>query len=1656
MRETVIEAFEQAWQSSTPPDLSEFVTQVDFETVVELAYVDLERRIKLNQARSVESYFQLLPGFADSDVAIDFIGYDYQLRKRAGLHADIEDYLRRFPVWEAALRERLSQSATPVLRTDPTRETDAITLPGARTGEFPPVEHRRHESLPPLPGYQVLDRIAAGGMGAVYLARDIKLNRAVALKFPRRELASDAEGRERFLREARAAAKLRHANICPIHEVGEVAGLPYIAMGFVAGSNLRELVAAKPISARESAELLAKLARAVEVAHQNGIVHRDIKPANVLIEEQTGEPILTDFGLAKELTESDVRMTQTGQVMGTPAYMAPEQAAGKASEIGPPADVYALGAVLYELLCGRPVFEGSVIEILNQLQNREPLSPRKIAPRLHRDLETICCKAIAKQPGDRYESAAALADDLERFVAGEAILARPQSAVAKVARRIKRNPAISVVVTLCCVAVVIVLSMLIVSGQRQREATNLRQLFEQSLAATSSLSATETAAHAAALDAHAARLAEYAANVDRPVALGSFRKDIVSALSRAIETRLARERLSSDDTAAVKALLAELASRDSAAHQRWQRAFNGKQSGWSILSELNGDLTTAKRALSDSAAFQFTAAGFVRRLPEFAADQQTNPNWLTATSITSPADARIEADFALPVDEAAEFGLVIGSGRGHGGDVSALDFSTDGKLLASAGNGEVKVWDLESRRLLADGRVSGAGDRLAFGRDNRLLAIDNWGGLRLYDWQNDKEVDRRWARAFAVSRDRRLIAVSSDETIDILSLLTGELLRRITLASGFVADRLAISDDRRTLVASSDRSDRVFVYDWTRGEAIRELTVKHGAPISCLSIDDDHRWIAAGAGEGQTGDVIVWNWDDGGEVARFPVDASPTQLLISSRGDWLAVKAGRDYLSKVVVWDMETKQPRFTPHRVEWSLQKLRSSYDGRRLLAVDNNRVLQWDAENGASLESLTGHLQQVRAVALESSSTRIASGSRDAMIYVWDGESGRAEKLLGVDQCAVKVSVAASVEGERQALIRLTHRGASVRAERVTLAEQVATGPLRLRVERVHGLIRVWLNATAKSPPDVEFHDLFPLPATGEFALIASPGVAVSKLAAYERQAAESSQRLEFAERFFAEGKYESAAELFHAVANSERERGELELDGISQEARYKEAVCWSMLGRDADARALFEQLHSEPGQRWAAYATVQLWAAEFLSENLEAADKLLRHAKSRGLQFSNVNSLIPLELRTKLLDVGLNHYGTSQSLFRHSPRRLANLRQLSELERILYGRPRELTMIYLVRAMRLNGQRAAAIDELSGWIGELPSAGYDALDELAWMLRLEGRLDEAAALLDKHLQPEQNDERELPAPLLIDRAFVFLAQGQYNDAERVVEEYFRLAQGRTGWQDHDRKGRLLQGFLAHDRGDSEQARQLWSDGFRKTSFKGQHAAPTRVGGAANWLFYWLLGSLSGEASEDELLAGFKAVVGEAVGESSIALGMKFLLQSETKRQRIARELKAAWKSPRGIELARRIAYQQLSFSETVRDPIALLATRIAATMIWAEPPEAEDEALLWQFTLDFHRHMVELGDVSGEHLSGLVAAQLSPTLYPEAVRKFADIPELAGPLGYFAAVRLLRQGNTAPAKACLVIAREHAPADSSLARLIEELASKAAEESSPGTSD
>jgi tetratricopeptide (TPR) repeat protein len=261
-------------------------------------------------------------------------------------------------------------------------------------------------------------------MGVVYLARQIGLNRFVALKMIRGESLARPERFARFRVEAEAVARLSHPNIIQIHDVGEVDDLPFVTLELLEGGNLADKIAGTPQPGRSAAELLLTLARAIQVAHQAGIIHRDLKPANILFTEN-GIPKITDFGLAKRL-DSDSRQTETGQIMGSPSYMAPEQARGHARNIGPPADIYALGTILYEMLTGRPPFKGETpVETIRQVTDDEVVAPSRLVPRIARDLETICLKCLNKEPTRRYETAQALALDLERFLDGKPIKARP-------------------------------------------------------------------------------------------------------------------------------------------------------------------------------------------------------------------------------------------------------------------------------------------------------------------------------------------------------------------------------------------------------------------------------------------------------------------------------------------------------------------------------------------------------------------------------------------------------------------------------------------------------------------------------------------------------------------------------------------------------------------------------------------------------------------------------------------------------------------------------------------------------------------------------------------------------------------------------------------------------------------------------------------------------------------------------------------------------------------------------------------------------------------------------------------------------------------------------------------------------------------------------
>jgi serine/threonine-protein kinase len=324
------------------------------------------------------------------------------------------------------------------------------------------------DELPHIPGYQVEAVIGRGGMGIVYKARHVRLNRTVALKTLLAGVYAGREERQRFLREAEAVAALRHPNIVQIYDMGEQDGHPYFTMELVEGGNLQAKIAGTPQPAGWSASLTATLAGAVHFAHQNGIIHRDLKPANILLQRKQSTdyadytdksscplsssvksaesaddffPKITDFGLARRL-EGEEGLTLSGVLVGTPSYMAPEQAWGKKSAVGPATDVYALGAILYELLTGRPPFRAETpTATLQQVVGEEPAPPTRLNSRVPRDLETICLKCLHKEPAYRYASAALLAEDLRRFERGEPITARPPGALERAAKWVRRRPA---------------------------------------------------------------------------------------------------------------------------------------------------------------------------------------------------------------------------------------------------------------------------------------------------------------------------------------------------------------------------------------------------------------------------------------------------------------------------------------------------------------------------------------------------------------------------------------------------------------------------------------------------------------------------------------------------------------------------------------------------------------------------------------------------------------------------------------------------------------------------------------------------------------------------------------------------------------------------------------------------------------------------------------------------------------------------------------------------------------------------------------------------------------------------------------------------------------------------------------------------------------
>jgi serine/threonine protein kinase len=354
---------------------------------------------------------------------------EWDEQRQAGRALSAAELCPDDPALQAELRERIERRQ---------RMLAVFEMPTLGDDGLAPASQPSANPLPLVAGYELFEVIGYGGMGVVYKARQLRLNRLVALKMVLAGANASPQDLARFRAEAEAVAQLQHPNIVQIFEVGEQNGCPYLALEHVSGGSLAQHLDGTPLAPRQAAEMLLALARAVQHAHEKGIVHRDLKPANVLLQPD-GTPKITDFGLAKRLA-AEQSHTMTGAILGSPSYMAPEQAAGQGDQVGPATDVYALGTILYELLTGRAPFKGATLmETIEQVREHDPVPPRFLQPKTPRDLETICLKCLEKSPRRRYESAAALAADLHAYLHEEPISAHSLTLFDQVARSITHH-----------------------------------------------------------------------------------------------------------------------------------------------------------------------------------------------------------------------------------------------------------------------------------------------------------------------------------------------------------------------------------------------------------------------------------------------------------------------------------------------------------------------------------------------------------------------------------------------------------------------------------------------------------------------------------------------------------------------------------------------------------------------------------------------------------------------------------------------------------------------------------------------------------------------------------------------------------------------------------------------------------------------------------------------------------------------------------------------------------------------------------------------------------------------------------------------------------------------------------------------------------------
>jgi WD40 repeat protein/serine/threonine protein kinase len=1053
--EQIADDFESAYEEGRTPDIDAYLPPGGPErraALIDLVHIDLERRLKGGAAVRVEDYLGRFPDLADdANVVLGLLGAEYAQRQRCAPGVTPAEYRERFPQLFSRLASLFAGQPAPATRT---------SVPGAETpgpGAGGRAQGGPGLDLPRVAGYEVLGELGRGGMGVVYRARQVSLNRLVALKMVLAGAHATPQELARFRQEAEAVARMKHPNIVQIHEVGRHDGRPYMALEYVDGGSLDKQLAGTPLPARQAARLAETLARAMHAAHEQGVIHRDLKPANILLAfsreppasapprsppcergERGGAlaggsrlnevvPKVTDFGLAKLASGAGAAQTHTGVALGTPSYMAPEQT-GEAKNLGPAADVYALGAILYEMLTGRPPFRAATaLETLAQVRSQEPVPPRRLQPQLQRDLETVCLKCLHKEPKKRYTSALELAEDLRRFQASEPVRARPTPAWERAGKWARRRPAVAALAGL--VVAVTALGFGLVTWQWQRAEGEWYRAEKQKAHAQDESQRADRERRQAQSERRDAELYSARLLMERGLALGEqgeygsamlwLARSLEVTPIDATELRRSLRRLLGGWGTQLHRLKAILP------HPGWVKKVAFSADGTTFLTLDHTGVRLWEAATGKPLAGPFRHPGQywgqvlatvmrpdgkvlltggmdgTARLWELGTGKPLGGPFRHQGQVLavafSPDGQTIltgSQDKTARLWKAAT-GKPIGQPLRHQGYVGLLAFSPDGKtaLTGDGGGGtpgKARLWQVATGKSV--GKPISFQDSisiLAFSPDGkRFLAASNR-TVRLGETATGKPIGEPFTLTWAVggaafSPDGKTLVGASGVEVRRWEVATGKPLGELPRQQGYVVG-VAISPDSQTLLTRTTIGT-VRLWEAATGRSLGE-PLRHLGQVECATFSPDGRAILTG---GQDQAARLWELAPDNRVGEPLGHPNASNALALSPDGQTILTGGWDNTARR--WEAATGKPIGEPLRHPGPVVAVSFSPDGKLIVtACWDGAARQWEAATGRAVGKTLRHRDHVLAVAFSPDGKRVVTASQDKTAQLWEAGTGK-----------------------------------------------------------------------------------------------------------------------------------------------------------------------------------------------------------------------------------------------------------------------------------------------------------------------------------------------------------------------------------------------------------------------------------------------------------------------------------------------------------------------------------------------------------------------------------------------------------------------------------------------------------------------------------------